>query len=102
MLRRRDSTRIVFEILYLSQRGASRTHIVYRANINFLLAQTYINFLIRRGSLRERPKIRGTAAFEVTDKGQRFLRLLADVEKEMNHLFLNPREKPYYPAKGRP
>jgi len=79
--KRRDSVRILFEILLLSELGISKTQAVHKANLNFGLIENYLSFLkshdylvgdsIRRGQLK------------LTQKRNHLLGLLSDLEKEL-------------------
>ena len=84
--RRRDSTRVIYEILSNVDGGVSKTKVVYRANLNFRLAESYIKFLVAKGHLR-RESINGHVTYGLTDKGTNFRRLLGEVERELVEFF---------------
>jgi predicted transcriptional regulator len=84
---RRDATKIIYEILSLGIDGASKTHIIYRANLSYQLAERYIFFLVKKGLLREGTDSDGFTKYWITERGVRLLRLLRDVERELGDFF---------------
>ena len=87
---RRDFTRVVYEILQLSENGISKSQMVHQANLNFRLVQRYTDFLIRTDMLQSSTGD-GTELYELTAKGERVLHLLADVQHEFAFPLLQPR-----------
>ncbi len=85
--KRRDSTRLIYEILLSAERGGSKTRVIYRANLNFRLAEPYIEFLLMSGHIRREPNGDGIASYGLTVKGENFRRLLQQVEQELVELF---------------
>jgi predicted transcriptional regulator len=64
------------------------THIVYRANLNFRLAKQYFSFLISNGFVTHASPENGTTRpYRLTDKGEKLLFLLEQVEKELQNMF---------------
>ncbi len=64
----RNNMDITAELLYVAKNGARKTHLVYKANLNFVLIKKYLVRLTENGlleSVNER--------FYTTDKGARFL-----------------------------
>ncbi|HZY94415.1 MAG TPA: winged helix-turn-helix domain-containing protein [Candidatus Bathyarchaeia archaeon] len=91
MLRkRRDTTRIIFEILSLARNGTSKTRIVNRANLNFRLAGKYVSFLVAKEMLREIRDGRGRTQYQLTSTGERLLHFLSEVEKDLTALYAIP------------
>jgi len=84
---RRDATRVIFEILILSKSGPSKTHIIFKANLSFRLAEKYVHFLVEKKLLREE-ELPGPKHYFLTERGERFLRLLEEVEKELADFFV--------------
>jgi len=65
---------------------SSKTQIVYQANLNFRLARSYVDFLLRKSLLRT--TLVGTiTVYYLTDKGSRLLRSLEEVQIEIGELF---------------
>ena len=96
---RRDFTRVVYEILQLSENGISKSQMVHRANLNFRLVKRYTDFLISTDMLQS-SRGGGTEFYELTAKGERVLHLLSDVQREFALPRLAPRQSngilPYY------
>jgi len=72
---RRSRFEIIGEILSLTADGAGngavKTLIVYRANLNFNVANRYLNLLLREGLVSV---VRGSAVkYKITEKGAKFL-----------------------------
>ncbi len=64
----RNNMDITADLLYVAKNGARKTHLVYKANLNFMLIKKYLVRLTENGlleSVNER--------FYTTDKGARFL-----------------------------
>jgi len=90
---RRDATRVIYEILCLARRGASKTQLVYGANLNFRLAEGYIEFLRSKRLLFRNMNERQRGVYELTDRGERLLDLLARVEQELFDSLPSPAEE---------
>jgi predicted transcriptional regulator len=85
---RRDATKVIYEILSLGVEGASKTQIIYRANLSYQLAESYILFLVRKGLVDKGTDSQGFTRYWITERGARLLRLLRDIEKELGDFFL--------------
>lgn len=85
--KRRDATRLIFEILRLSADGASKTKIRYRLGLNFKLTERYVAFLQGKRLIQLGPDGNGAITYELTRPGMRLLHFLAEVEKELAELF---------------
>jgi tetratricopeptide (TPR) repeat protein len=81
--RRRDSTRIIYEILLASKDGASKTRVVQKSNLNFNLMREYLSFLLDRKYLEKMPGGSFYDKLKLTDKGARLLDLLNQLEGEI-------------------
>jgi len=66
---RRDKIDIIADILKVTLHGAKKTHIVYKANLNFTIIKKYIIRLEEHGLLM---KIDG-GHYMTTQKGSQFL-----------------------------
>jgi len=85
---RRDSTRVIFDILNLAKRNVNKTQIVHQANLNFNLAKPYLEFLISKGFIVENSRIEhGSRCYHLTQKGDELLLLLREVQNRLNGLF---------------
>ncbi|WP_309493504.1 winged helix-turn-helix domain-containing protein [Candidatus Hecatella orcuttiae] len=69
--KRRDGLKIVEDILSVAFNGASKTEVVYRANLNFNRYKNYVSLLLEKGlvTLTERGGIM------TTERGRLFLEL---------------------------
>ncbi|WP_321428839.1 winged helix-turn-helix domain-containing protein [uncultured Methanolobus sp.] len=64
---RRSRTAISVEILRAALEGAKKTHIVYRANLNFEVVNRYLSLLQENGLIEQKGNI-----YVTTDKGKEF------------------------------
>jgi len=67
---RRNDLDICADILKVSKAGAKKTHIVYRANLNFKIVKKYLSRLIDNGFLMDGSD---NGIFVTTEKGSDFL-----------------------------
>jgi predicted transcriptional regulator len=67
-MKRRTKFDIVIAILDVVSGGATKTKIVYKANLNFNLATKYLDLLLERGLVRT-----DNRRYEITDEGKIFL-----------------------------
>jgi len=81
LLCRRDTFRIIADILSVAMAGARITEIVYRANLNFKECRRYLRFLEAKGFILADKNSKGKTFFILTDKGRRFLELYEDIIK---------------------
>jgi len=65
---RRNNLDICADILRVSRSGAKKTHLVYRANLNFNIVKKYLNELISNDLLENNGEM-----FFLTDKGAKFI-----------------------------
>jgi predicted transcriptional regulator len=67
---RRNDLDICADILKVSKAGAKKTHIVYKANLNFKIVKKYLNRLIDNGFLMDGSD---NGIFVTTERGSDFL-----------------------------
>ncbi len=93
ILKRRDATKVLHDVLTLANRELPKTRIVYQANLNFGFAQRFFDFLLSGGymvqSYNSALKI---SNYKLTQKGEHLLRLLQQLESEISPLFLRKHE----------
>jgi predicted transcriptional regulator len=65
---KRNSLDICADMLRVSRVGAKKSHLVYRANLNFLIVKKYLNRLVDNGLLDH-----SGDEFYITHKGSEFL-----------------------------
>lgn len=69
--KRRNAMEIVVNILEEATDGINKTRLVYRTNLNFLLIQRYIDYLVNKGLLEV--KTTPSTLYATTDKGRALL-----------------------------
>lgn len=74
---RRNDLDICADILVAAKNGAKKTHIVYRANLNFRIVKAYLRKLLEIGLLRFSSDNR---LFTTTEEGFDFLRRYSDLK----------------------
>jgi len=62
------------DILSIARNGATKTRIVYRANLNFERATRYITYLIEKGLLERQTHGSESTMYKTTNKGIQFLK----------------------------
>ena|SRR2546427_1791333 len=77
-------TRVIFEILVLTNKGSSTSQIIRRANLNSRIAQRHLAFLSNRGLLTNQSEA-GAKHYELTVRGKRVLGLLSEYERELGY-----------------
>jgi predicted transcriptional regulator len=83
---RRSKVEVVADILGATNGvGATKTQIVYRANLNFKLATKYLRYLIEKGYITEDER-NGKKVFLATSKGQAFLRKFFEIARDLEDL----------------
>ena len=81
--KRRDKLEIIGSILSICKKDdATKTRIVYRANLNFKVAGIYLNWLINRGLVSKNKN-----HFLLTTKGIELLSNLQDINPLFNEAF---------------
>lgn len=83
--RRRTNEIITSEILTLCMNGATKTQIVYQANLNFMSAKPYIEQLINNGLIEAVPK-GSRVIYKTTPKGAELTRVFRQFHSEMGRL----------------
>ena len=76
-IKRRSRTDIAVDILRVSMNGAKKSHIVYEVNINFNIAQKYLEMLNEKELIRHE-----SGLFITTNKGKVF----QEMAKQLNAL----------------
>lgn len=84
--KRRTNDIIASEILKLCMNGASKTRIVYQANLNSASAKPYIEHLITNGLVEQIP-VGSKIVYKTTPKGAELTRVFNQFHSEMDKLF---------------
>lgn len=71
MSKKRSEIEILADILRITRSGAKKSHIVYKANLNFEIVKKYIE-LLEKSDLISGPE-GGSRIFNITEKGIRYL-----------------------------
>lgn len=80
---RRTKFDIIVDIINLTlDGGANKTKIVYGANLNFKIANKYIDFLLENDLIKEEIR-EGKKYYLATEKGVQFLRLFKELSEEV-------------------
>lgn len=66
---KRNSYDCLYDLLKACKGGARKSHLVYRANLNFKLIQKYLPFGLERGLVKKLKK-----QYFITDLGRNFIR----------------------------
>lgn len=82
--KRRDQLSIVANILEITQHGALKTQIMYRANLSFTQLNEYLAFLILNNLLIQALR-EGRETYVVTFKGRDFLRRHNELTKMLKN-----------------
>jgi predicted transcriptional regulator len=79
---KRSKSDIMLEVLNVCRNGASKTRIIYRANLNFNIATPYIDLLSEKGllSIRDGP---GTL-YETTPQGMGAIKTLRQLSNYLS------------------
>jgi len=80
---KRDSVRIVRDILDSAVSGRTKTEIVYRARINFKLFDKYVPLLVKRNLL----KVISRDSYQVYITTEKGLALLKKINEVLNAIF---------------
>lgn len=78
-MRRRSRTEVIVDILSEAMRGANKTRIMYRANLNFVRFERYFGDLLAKGLVVvvDNPGIEsGGVVYQTTERGLALLDML--------------------------
>ena len=84
--KKRTNDVIASEILKICVKGASKTRIVYQANLNFLTAKPYLDRFIERGLLEVIP-MGSRIVYKTTPKGMDLKEQLERFQSEIGELY---------------
>ena len=87
MIKRRDTTRLIYDILCLATRGASKYLIITQVGLSFSQAESYLSFLLSKGHLQLSKGTDGVKLYTLTPKGEWLRNPLAEVQEELDGLF---------------
>lgn len=78
---RRAPLRILVDMLIVGSRGAKKTDIVYKTNLNFKLVKKYLDFLLLKGLIAEDGLQRRRKLYRTTEKGKMFIKRYRETVK---------------------
>jgi len=79
MSRKRSNLEVSADILKVALGGAKKSHIVYRANLNFAIIKEYLENLSSSGLLTI--PVNGSKLYTTTDKGIAFVNYMNDLKQ---------------------
>jgi predicted transcriptional regulator len=82
---KRSKDMIISQILDICVDGASKTKIVYQANLNFRTVNPYIELLTKNGLLET--SVESTIIYKTTQKGIKMLRDFRSIQSELPDLY---------------
>ncbi|MDM7940957.1 MAG: winged helix-turn-helix domain-containing protein [Methanothrix sp.] len=81
---KRSKHNIISEILEICKDGASKTRIVYQANLNFRTVNPYIDLMIKNGLIDV--SYGNNVLYETTEKGMNLLENFKQINNELKEL----------------
>jgi len=78
---RRDKLDIILRILEIGNSPVKKTHILYKAGINFYQLSRYLDLLLKTGMMEQINE--PFAAFRTTEKGRVMMNLFSAIEMEV-------------------
>lgn len=79
---KRSRQMIILEILAACVSGSNKTRIVYGANLNFRVADRYMNLLVERDLIAAKQGI--PKLYETTERGKDLLKSLRQIQSELS------------------
>ena len=83
----RSSWEIILDILAscADSGGVKKTHIMYRANLNYLSFNKFFPSLVKEGYITELPDPDGGVFYKLTKKGKVLLEILREAKQNIPH-----------------
>ena len=82
MAKKRNDLEICANVLDVAREGAKKSHIVYQANLNFKVVNTYLGHLQEMGLISSSPS--NVRLFKTTSKGLEYLNQYARLATTFN------------------
>jgi len=89
---RRDKLKIILDILDICANGANKTKIVYRANLNFKMANIYLEIMTNEGLLSHQDEKGGGKVYLTTDRGKDLLGDVSQIYERLEQYSLQNKE----------
>jgi predicted transcriptional regulator len=78
----RNRMEIVSNILDIARNGALKTHLMYKANLSYMVVTQYLNFLMKTGLIEEILADDGpTRLYKTSSKGFKYLEVYQDLQQ---------------------
>jgi predicted transcriptional regulator len=78
----RNRMEIVSNILDIARNGALKTHLMYKANLSYMVVTQYLNFLMKAGLIEEILTEEGpTRLYKTSSKGFKYLEVYQDLQQ---------------------
>ncbi len=88
---RRDKLKIILDILDICNNGANKTRIVYQANLNFKMANVYIDILTNEGLLDPQDGSNGKV-YLTTFRGKELLKDVRQIYDRLEQYSMDDRK----------
>ncbi len=85
MSRRRNTNMVTTQILKVCKEGASKTRVIYQANLNSIIGTQYLDYLMKNGFIEAIPD-GARFIYRTTAKGQDLQEKLGQYQSIMDHL----------------
>ncbi len=69
----RNRMEIVANLLSIAKTGTLKTHLMYKANLSYVMITEYLDYLQESGLIIEIVRQDGTKLFQTSQKGQKYL-----------------------------
>jgi predicted transcriptional regulator len=76
----RNRMEIVANLLTIGKTGALKTHLMYRANLSYVMISDYLDLLQEAGLIQEEISKEGARLFRTTQKGMKYLEVYESLE----------------------
>ena len=83
MVKKRSDLEISADVLRIAKEGAKKSHIVYRANLNFKIVQKYLTHLQETGLITYSSD--DHSLFRTTSKGSEYLEQYTKLANTLNY-----------------
>ncbi len=87
-LNKRSKLEISADVLRITKKGAGKTRIIDESNLNFKIAQKYLNRLIRAGLIKGPVGVDNL--FQTTDKGVKYLHHFESLKRYLERPCFEP------------
>lgn len=77
----RNRMEIVAKLLDIAKTATLKTHLMYKANLSYVMVNEYLDYLVDAGLIVEKPDRETNAKlFETTEKGMKYLEIYASLQ----------------------